>query len=265
MPKPLIDDELWSWIEPLLPKPKPRRFDHPGRKPLPDRAVLSGIIFVLKTGINWDDLPAELGWGCGKVCRERLRDWHWAGVWEVLHALLLSRLRGADKLDWSRVALDSSSVRALNGGDQTGPSPTDRGRKGSKHHVLTEAKGVPLAASLTAANRNDITQVIPLVDAVPPVSGKPGRPRRRPQKLYADRGYDGDEKREALRERGVEPKIARRGEPHGSGLGVFRYVAEQCIAWLHGFKRLCIRCERTAFMHEAFPSLACCLICFRNL
>jgi transposase len=69
MSKPLIDDELWVLVEPLLPEPKARRFDHPGRKPLEDRAVLNGIVFVLKTGIDWDDLPAELGWGCGKTCR----------------------------------------------------------------------------------------------------------------------------------------------------------------------------------------------------
>ena len=265
MSKPLIDDELWALVEPLLPGAKPRRLDHPGRKPLSDRAVLNGIVFVLKTGINWDDLPVEMEWGCGKTCRVRLRDWHQAGVWADLHRVLLAKLRCADKLDWSRAAVDSSKVRALNGGDETGPNPTDRGKMGSKHHVLTDAKGVPLAASLTAANRNDITQLIPLVEAVPPVRGKVGRPRQRPRKLYADRGYDGEEKRAALRERGIEPVIARRNEPHGSGLGVFRYVAEQCVAWLHGFKRLRIRYERTAFMHEAFLSLACCLICFRHL
>jgi transposase len=168
-------------------------------------------------------------------------------------------------LNWSRAAVDSSKVRALNGGDKTGPNPTDRGKKGSKHPVLTDAKGTPLAASLTGANRNDITEMIALVDAVPLVAGRVGHPRRRPEVLYADRGYDGEEKRQALRERGIKPVIARRNEPHGSGLGVFRYVAEQCIAWLHGFKRLRIRYERTAFMHEAFLSLACCLICFRHL
>jgi transposase len=265
MSKPLIEDELWTVIEPLLPAPKPRRRDHPGRKPLPNRAVLSGIVFVLKTGIRWDDLPAELGWGCGKVCRERLRDWHRAGVWEALHALLLVRLRGAGQLDWSRAAVDSSNVRALNGGDQTGPNPTDRGRKGSKHHVLTEGRGLPLAVRLTGANRNDITQVVPLVEAVPPVRGKVGRPRRRPERLYADRAYDGAAKRRALRQCGIQPQIARRGQPHGSGLGVFRYVVERAIAWLHGFKRLRLRYERSAFMHEAFLILACCLICFRHL
>ena len=183
MSKPLIDDELWVLVESLLPPPKPRRSDHPGRKPLPNRAVLNGIVFVLKTGLKWDDLPAEPGWGCGRVCRERLRDWQRAGVWARLHALRLGKLRGADKLAWSRAAVDSSRVRALNGGDKTGPNPTDRGKKGRKHHGLTDAAGLPLAASLTAANRNDIPEMVALVDAVPPVGGKPGRPRRRPVKL----------------------------------------------------------------------------------
>jgi transposase len=265
MSKPLIDDELWALIEPILPPPKPRRFRYPGRQPLSDRAVLNGIIFVLKTGINWNDLPAELEWGCGKVCRQRLRAWHEAGVWVALHAVLLAELHCADKIDWSRATVDSSRIRALNGGDKTGPSPTDRSKKGSKHHVLTDAKGTPLAAKLTGANRNDITQLIDLVDAVSPVTGKPGRPRQRPRSLYGDRAYDSKRHRQELRARGIAPKIARRGEPHGSGLGVFRYVAEQVQAWLHGFKRLRIRYERTAFMHEAFLSLACCLICFRHL
>ena len=76
MAKPLVDDELWALIEPILPAPKPRHFRYPDRRPLSNRAVLNGIVFVLKTGIRWIDLPAELGWGCGKVCRERLRDWH---------------------------------------------------------------------------------------------------------------------------------------------------------------------------------------------
>lgn len=265
MAKPLVDEGLWMLIEPILPPPKPRNFRHPGRLPLPNRAVLNGIIFVLKTGIRWMDLPSELGWGCGKVCRERLRDWHEAGVWVALHAVLLAELNGADKLDWSRAATDSSKARALNGGDQTGKNPTDRGKKGSKHHVITDAKGIPLAVILTGANRNDVTQAIPLVDAIPPVRGKPGRPRQRPESDYADRAYDSRQVREELRARGIVPKIARRGQAHGSGLGIYRYVAEQVQAWLHGFKRLRIRYERTAFMHEAFLTLASCLICYRHL
>ena len=134
MAKPLLPDELWKRIEPLLPPPKPRRFRYPGRKPIDNRRALIGILFVLKTGIHWEDLPQELGCGSGMTCWRRLRDWHKAGVWQALHELLLAELNAADRIDWSRAAVDSSSVRALGGGEKTGPNPTDRSKPGSKHH-----------------------------------------------------------------------------------------------------------------------------------
>ena len=117
MAKPLLPDELWNRIEPLLPPPKPRRFRYPGRKPIDNRKALIGILFVLKTGIHWEDLPQELGCGSGMTCWRRLRDWHKAGVWQALHELLLAELNAADRIDWSRAAVDSSSVRALGGGE----------------------------------------------------------------------------------------------------------------------------------------------------
>jgi transposase len=98
--KLLVTDALWERLEPLLPRPPQRRFRFPGRKPLDYRKILTGILFVLKTGIAWDDLPAELGCGCGKTCRHCLQTWHQAGVWVKLHALLLAELNGADQIDW---------------------------------------------------------------------------------------------------------------------------------------------------------------------
>ena len=123
MDKPIIDDELWKRIEPLLPQPKPRREKYPGRKPVPDRAALSGILFVLRTGLRWRDLPTELGCGSGVTCWRRLRDWQEAGVWDRLHELLLAELRAADQIDFSRVILDSSSVRAIGAGQKLGRTP----------------------------------------------------------------------------------------------------------------------------------------------
>lgn len=96
---------------------------------------------------------------------------------------------------------------------KVGPSPVDRARPGSKHHVLADAHGTPLRVSHTGGHRNDITQLLPLVDGLPPVRGKRGRPRRKPREPYADRGYDHDSYRRRLRERGIVPKIARRGQP----------------------------------------------------
>jgi transposase len=121
--KAIIDDELWKRIEPLLPRPKPRREKYPGRKPVPDRAALSGILFVLSTGLRWCDLPAEMGCGSGVTCWRRLHDWQEAGVWDRLHELLLGELRAAGQIDLSRVILDSSSVRAIGAGQKLGRTP----------------------------------------------------------------------------------------------------------------------------------------------
>src|SRR5690348_8482030 len=113
MSKPLVSDTLWETIAPLLPpaSPKPKG----GRPRVPDRAVLGGIIFVLRSGIPWEMLPPEMGCGSGSTCWRRLRDWQAAGVWERLHHTLLNRLGDADQIDWSRASLDSRSVRAKKG------------------------------------------------------------------------------------------------------------------------------------------------------
>ena len=123
MAKPLLSDALWSIIEPILPPPKPRRFRYPGRKPVGNRQCLTGILFVLKTGIPWEDLPQEMGCGSGMTCWRRLRDWRRAGVWARLHATLLANLHEAGQIDWSRAVVDSASVRAVGGGKKRVPAP----------------------------------------------------------------------------------------------------------------------------------------------
>lgn len=263
MAKPLLPDELWERIEPLLPEPPPQ--PEGGRPRLEYRRVLTGILFVLKTGIAWEDLPCEMGCGSGMTCWRRLRDWQEEGVWDALVGALLDELRGDDRIDFSRAAVDSASSRAMGGGEKTGPNPTDRRKPGSKHHVVTDGNGIPLNTTLTAANRNDITQLLPLLDETPPIAGKPGRPRQRPDRVYADRGYDSDKHRQALRERGIEPHLARRQTEHGSGLGVHRWVAERALSWLHQFRRLKTRYDRRDDIQEAFLSLAQAVICFRAL
>jgi len=128
MAKPILDDELWQIIEPLIPSKK-QRFRYPGRKPLPNRVVLTGILFVLKTGIAWEDLPQEMGCGSGMTCWRRLRDWQKAGVWDKIHQVLLSKLRQADQIDFSRAVVDSASVRAVFGGPKR-PKPYGSPQKG---------------------------------------------------------------------------------------------------------------------------------------
>ena len=132
MAKPLLPDDLWAVVEPLLPPepPKPRG----GRPRVPDRAALTGILFVLRSGIPWEMLPQELGCGSGVTCWRRLRDWQAAGVWDRLHRALLDRLGEADAIDWSRAALDSASVPAKRGAkrwDRTRPIAARRAPSGT--------------------------------------------------------------------------------------------------------------------------------------
>jgi len=122
MAKPILDDGLWELIEPVIPKKK-RRFRYPGRKSIADRAALTGILFVLKTGIGWEHLPKEMGCGSGMTCWRRLRDWQKAGIWDKIHRIFLDKLRKAGKIDFSRAVVDSASVRAVLGGKKQAQTP----------------------------------------------------------------------------------------------------------------------------------------------
>jgi transposase len=259
MAKPLLPDELWQFIEPLLPRwtPSPKG----GHPRLEDRKALTGILLVLKTGIQWEDLPYEMGSGCGMTCWRRLRDRQADGTWGKIHQALLDRLRGADKIDWSRAIIDSSSVRAAYGGEGTGPSPVDRSKPGSKHHVITDASGIPLTSSVTAANAHDVTEMAPLVNGLPAVAGKVGRPRRKPEALQGDLAYDSEPHRQGLREMGIEPVLPEREIDDQEGLGETRWPVERTLAWSHQNRRLRIRYERRPDIHQAFLTLACIKIC----
>ena len=131
--------------------------------------------------------------------------------------------------------------------------------------MITEGHGIPLQVSLTGGNRHDVTQLMPLIETIPSVRGRRGRPRRRPDTVFADRAYDHDKYREQVQAVGITPIISRRGVAHGSGLGKYRWVVEQTFALLHWFRRLRIRWEIRDDIHEAFLSLACAIICWRRL
>lgn len=263
MPRRLVDDELWAVFEPVLPKHTPSEWG--GRPRASDRAALAGIVFVLRTGIPWEYVPAELGCS-GMTCWNRLREWKRAGVFDAVLEVLLVRLHRAGKLDWSRAVIDSAQTPAKRGGGETGPNPTDRGRSGSKHHLITDRHGTPLATPLlTASNVPDVVMLVPIVDHVSPVRGRIGRPRRRPLKLHADKGYASRANRQALRRRGIQARIARKGVESSTRLGRHRWVVERSFAWLHRFRRLLIRYERDPEIHQGFLNLAAVLMCWSVL
>ena len=204
MPVPILSDDLWARLEALLPKRRRRNrhVQYAGRKPSESRRIVNGILFTLQTGVPWRRLPATTDFPSGYTCRRYLRRWQRRGVWQRLFEALLAELQRDHKIDWYRALIDSASVRAPSGRDKTGPNPTDRRKLGSKHHLITDAQGVPLAVTLTKANRHDVTQLLPLLDKIPPVRGKPGRPRRRPKHVQGDRAYDSEPHRCAVKKKG---------------------------------------------------------------
>lgn len=149
------------------------------------------------------------------------------------------------------------------GGQEIGPNPTDRGKAGSKHHLVVDRAGVPLAVELTAANVHDSIPFEAMLDRVPSILRRQGRPRKRPEKLHADKAYDHRRCRLACRQRGIAPRIARRGIESSQRLGRYRWVVERTFAWLYRLRRLVVRYERRADIHRAFLVLGVCLICFK--
>jgi transposase len=210
-------------------------------------------------------LPQELGCGSGMTCWRRLRDWQQENLWDLMHFALLNWLARYGDIDWSRAIVDSCSVRAVCGGAQTGPNPTDRAKRGSKRHLICDGQGVPLAVRLTGANRNDSQEALALVDAIPRLQGERGRPRCRPLCVLGDRGYDAEAIRHGLRSRHILPLLAMRRTNNGSGLGRWRWVVERTFAWLNQFRRLRVRYDKRADIHEAFLSLGCVWICWQSL
>ena len=188
MAKELVSDELWEIIEPLLPPepPKPQG----GRPRVDDRAALSGIIFVLKSGIPWEMLPQEMGCGSGVTCWRRLREWQEAGVWERLHRVLLDRLGEADQIEWERACLDSASIPAKRGARKPARIRRIKEREGTKRHLVSDRRGIPLCVMISAANVHDSMVFEELIDAIEPIKRPRGRPRKRPNKLHADKAYD---------------------------------------------------------------------------
>ncbi|MFO7596428.1 MAG: IS5 family transposase [Desulfocurvibacter africanus] len=250
-------ERLWSAIEPLLPlePPKPKG----GRPRVSDKNVLRGILFILETGIPWERLPKEMGCGSGMTCWRRLRQWQAIGIWDKLHGVLLETLNSTGCFYWQRFSIDSSAVPSPPGGQETGPNPTDRGKQGTKRHVVVNGYGVPLVCLPSGANRHDCKLFAPAMDALPHIKGK----RMRPRKGHADKGYDYPMCRQYLQRRGIVSRIARRCIESSERLGRYRWIVERSMSWLNRFRKLRIRYKRRADAYLALCKLACCLITLR--
>jgi transposase len=211
----LVTDELWNTLVPLLP-PHPRS-PKGGRQRRPDRLCLNGILFVLREGLRWQSLPTELGWGSGRTCWRRFPEWTAAGVWEQGPALRVAALGERGLLHRDRAVVDSCSVRALRGGEHTGSNPTDRAKRGSQRHRITDGNGLPLVVPIGPANRRD-EQWLPCWWWWLGIVLRYGW-RQRPAALQGDRGYGFAGSIALVLAWGLRSLLAERGSPHGSGLG----------------------------------------------
>ncbi|MEU8782562.1 IS5 family transposase [Streptomyces sp. NPDC048637] len=259
----MVPEELWELFRRVVPEKVVIRPQGGGRRRAGDRECLAAIIFVATSGCSWRQLPPTFGPAWPTVYR-RFAQWSKARVWARLHRVILDELGAAGELDWSRCAIDSVSVRALKG-LLTGPNPTDRGKNGSKIHLIVDRNGLPLAVGISGANTHDSLALQPLVRSIPPVRSRRGPRRRRPGRLHADKGYDYDHQRRWLRARGITPRIARRGKESSQRLGRHRWVVERTMSWLSGCRRLHRRYERNPEHFLAFTAIATSLINHRRL
>jgi transposase len=217
-----------------------------GRPPAALVRVLATLRHFLREGRPWRGLRATPEQASGSTLRRHLEAWARADdLLRQTHTVLVAMLRGDPDL-----ILDSCSVRAKRGGDLTGPNPTDRGKRGTKYHIATTGDGVPVACAATAANVNDTLLFERLFLTAFAVVA-------RLRTVFADKGYDAEPHRDLCRAFGAEPRLHRRGRPHGSGLGRKRWPVERSQAWLLENRRLALRYDRLGFVAQSLLQAAC--------
>ena len=229
-----------------------------GRPPLPTVEVVETLRFFVREGVPWRELRAAAGRACGSTLRRRLDECSGTALLRQVHVALIRMVRaGPEAAAWD-VVVDSCSVRAKRGGELIGPNPTDRGKAGTKYHVIASTDGLPLAAVPSAANVHD-TRLFPhLLRLALAVCAAIGR-------LYADAGYDSAENRRLCLRDGIEPRIREVGPPHGSGLGAVRCVVEHDCAWLLANKRLDRRQDRSGRVILSLLTAACIFVIANRL
>ena len=251
-----IPDDLWDKIRPLLGREK--QPGTVGRPPVPFRTCLDGILYVLRTGCQWKHAPREFG--SGSTLHRRLQQWARRGVFKRIWRLLLREYDGLRGIQWRWQAIDSATTKAPLGGAATGKSPVDRGKPGTKRHVLTDQRGAPIGIAVTGANRHDSRAARATLGSIPvkrPASGAAGE-----QHLTADKGYDYPLVRGTVRRRGYTAHIPKRDGQPPKQRGKRRYkakrwVVERAHSWTNRYRRLLVRWEKKemnclALVHFAF-------------
>jgi putative transposase len=253
---------LWEKAKVLIPAWPPR--PKGGRPPMPDEQAFYAIYYVLRTGIQWNALPRELG--ASSTVHDRFQKWVHEGVFTKLWKASLILYDQEKGINWEWQSLDAAITKAPLGSENTGPNPTDRGKKGTKRHLLTEGNGMPLAVVITGANRHDKTQTENVLCNI--VIERPKPTDEKKQHLCLDKGYDYDDIRVLLIELDYIEHIKSRGEEISDKIQVpnyraRRWVVERTHSWMNRYRRLLIRWEKKTDNFEAFIHLACASIVWR--
>ena len=265
-----LSDEVWERARPLLPARKPR--PRGGRPPRDDRQMLGAILYVLRTGLQWNALPQEIG--ASTTVYDRFRAWERAGVFARLWAAGLQEFDELVGIDWEWQSLDGVMTKAPFGRAATakaegiGHNPTDRGKHGTKRSTLSEGHGLPLAIVVAGANVHDMKLAAPTLEAL--VIERPAPTTEQPQHLCLDAGDDDDLPRFAADQRGSLAHLRPRGVDRANvgsrdpSKKPRRWVVERLHSWLNRSRRLLVRWEKLDRTYEAFLHLACALLCFQQ-
>jgi putative transposase len=259
-----VSDELWERVAPLLPAAPSHAKG--GRPRMPDRQAFAAMVYVLRTGIQWNALPRELG--ASSTVHDRFQAWERAGVFHRLWQAGLAEYDELRGLEWAWQAVDGVLTKAPFGGAATGPNPTDRGKCGTKRSLLTDGAGIPLAVVVAGANRNDLKLLAATLDGL--VLARPDPTEAAPQHLCLDAGYDYACCRAEAAARGYTAHIRSRAEEAQAkaahpGARARRWVVERTHGWLNRSRRLLVRWEKRLENYLAFVHLACAHLLFRKV
>jgi putative transposase len=259
-----LPDDLWVKMEPLLPpRPKHKLACHNPR--VPDRAAMDAIFFVLRTGCQWNALN-ETRICSSSSAHRRFQEWTKAGVFDAFWREGLLAYDAVNGIEWTWLALDGAMGKAPLGGDKTGRNPTDRGKRGVKRSMLTDGRGVPLAAVIDGANRNDHKLMRQTIEAIP--IERPQPTPEQPQNLCLDKGYDYNEPRALAEEVSFTLHLRTRGEEiaakRHARAKARRWVVERTHSWLNRFRAVLIRWSKKPANYLGLLHLACGIISWRH-
>ena len=260
-----VSDALWAVLQPLVPVPVNTHRFGGGRPRVPDRPCADAIFYVLRTGCQWEALnQTELV--AKSTAHDRFQEWIAAGVFAGLWQAGVEHFDELIGIDWAWLSMDGALTKAPLGGEQTGPNPTDRAKRGVKRSLLTEGQGVPIGLAVDGANRHDMKLVRTTIESI--VVERPEVTPEAPQGMCLDKGYDYDEVRAILAEFGFTAHIRGRGEEakalaQEAGKRARRWVVERSHSWMNRFRRLLVRWDKKPENYLGFLHFACALIAFR--